>query len=199
MKLKPIYIYLTLITVALVTIIMFSTNEESTNVDINKSMPKDEVHNSVDMGGQKAPSSGNVSSKYLEKMTELEEAISSNPNDTLKLHEYADFLSSGHKEKESIEFYKRILEIDSERVDILFRISVVNFNTGNFRESKKYIVKSLALDENNTEAIYNLGVVEARIGDLDAAKKQWEDLIANHPNTKMSDMAKESLERLSSK
>lgn len=199
MKLKPIYIYLILISVALITIVIFSSDKSNENVESSdNSLPNDHIHESI-ATNQQSPSSGNVSREYLEKMAELEEAISSNPNDTLKLHEYADFLSAAHKEKESIEYYKRILDIDNERIDILLRISVVNFNIGKFREAKEYIVKSLAIEENNTKAIYNLGVVEARIGDLDAAKKQWEDLIANHPNTKMSDMAKESLERLSSK
>lgn len=198
MKFKPIYIYLILLFVALATIITNSSKEDKIIDESNNNMIHNEDHESAIMNSQ-TPSSANVSSSYVEKMNEFTKRLIEDPNDTLVLREYADFLAVGHKEEEAIINYKKILEVDNKRIDILKKTSLVYFNLGKFRETKEYIVKILSRDAGNTEAIYNLGVVEARIGDLDAAKKQWEDLIANHPNTKMSDMAKESLERLSRK
>lgn len=198
MKLKPIYVYLTLLFVALATIIVISSKEDDNIVERNNNMIHNEDHESAIVNSQ-TPSSANVSASYVEKMNEFTERLSEDPKDTLVFREYADFLAAGHKEEEAIINYKKILDVDNKRIDILKKTSLIYFNLGKFREAKGYIVNILSLDARNTEAIYNLGVVEARIGDLDAAKKQWEDLIANHPNTKMSDMAKESLERLSRK
>ena len=96
--------------------------------------------------------------------------------------------------------YTRIFyNIDNNRIDILTQLAILYFNKNDFTKAIEYLSNILVIDPSNLQAKYNLGVVEVRIGDIAAAKKQWEDLLNNHPNTKMSDMAKESLEKLSKK
>jgi tetratricopeptide (TPR) repeat protein len=199
MKIKPIYIYLGLIIVALITIITISTSNDSSKIDDVANMeniPNDEVHKSLENQTNMNPSGSNVTSSIKNKINELEEYVTSNPKDTTKIKEYADLLAGAHNEEKALKLYHRILKIDNKRTDVLSIVSRMYFKQSEFKEAKLYIEKIIEIDPANTEAIYNLGVVEIRIGDMDAAKKQWKDLITNHPNTKMSTMAKESLERL---
>ena len=191
------YIYLILFIVALITLVTFSS--ESNNVETiveNEVMPKDDVHNTFESNNSINPSGSNVSSSIITKMKDLEDYVQSNPNDTLKIKEYADLLAGAHNEDNALDLYILILSKDEGRTDIISNISVLYYNKNMFPEAKEYIIKLIESDPKDTEAIYNLGVVEARMGDIDAAKKQWEDLSKNHPNTKMSDMAKESIKKL---
>lgn len=201
MKLKSIYIYPAILIVGLALIIIFSNGEESVhNNEPNGSVekvPDDEVHKSLISNGSN-PSGENVMASIKTKLDELGSYVDENPADTAKMREYANLLFSAHNSEKAKEYYKKILKVDPNRDDILFDLSVVHFNSNEFQEAKTTILRLLEIDKNNEEAIYNLGVVEARLGDVASARKQWEDLLTNHPNSKMSKIAKESLEKLSS-
>lgn len=197
MKIRSIYIYVAIIIVALVTLVSISSS--NSEGEILNSIPNDEVHNSLNSAKMEQPSSNNVNSAFLEKMELMQKELSINPTDTVKIKEYADLLLAAHKKEEAIKYYGQILDIDSSRIDILKTLSLLEFENGNFKAAKEIIAKLLLLEPNNPETVYNMGVIEVKIGDIDAAKKQWNDLIANHPNTKMSDIAKQSLEKLSNR
>ncbi len=200
MKIKALYIYLGIIVIALVTIIFISNiDEQEKNIagDEVSQIPDDDIHQSFESNGQ--PSSTNVTPEFKSKMNELDSYIAENPSDTVKLREYAELLAAAHNEDKAVELYNKILKIDNNRIDILTQLAILHFNKSDFIKANEYLTKILIIDPQNLQAKYNLGVVEARIGDIAAAKKQWEDLLKNHPNTKMSDMAKESLEKLAEK
>lgn len=200
MKIKALYIYLGIIVIALVTIIFISNiDEQEKNIagDEVSRIPEDDIHQSFESNGQ--PSSTNVTPEFKNKMNELDSYIAKNPSDTVKLREYAELLAAAHNEDKAVELYNKILKIDKNRIDILTQLAILHFNKSDFIKANEYLTKILNIDPQNLQAKYNLGVVEARIGDIAAAKKQWEDLLKNHPNTKMSDMAKESLEKLAEK
>lgn len=198
MKLKPIYIYLILFSVVLITVISLSTlsNEVDDSNIAKGEMPNDDVHKSFQNGNQN-PSSTNVTTAAREMLDELKNYVASNPDDTLKIREYAELLTAAHDEEKAIEQFRSILMKDKNRTDILSKLSILYYKRNDFLKARQYIEQILVLDPNNAEAQYNLGIVKVRVGEIDAAKKQWQDLMANHPNTKMSAMAKESLERLS--
>ncbi len=197
MKIKAIYIYLSLIIVALITLISISSSNSDT--EKSKIIPNDEIHSSLNSGTMEKPSGNNVNSEFLEKMEVMQKELSKSHSDTVKIKEYADLLLAAHKEKEAVQYYEKILNVDSNRIDILKSLSIIEFESGNYNAAKDKISRLLLLEPNNPETIYNMGVIEAKIGDIEAAKKQWSDLIANHPNTKMSDIAKQSIEKLSNK
>lgn len=200
MKIKALYIYLGIFVVALVTIIFISNadeKEETVPITETSQIPNDDIHKSFESGDR--PSSSNVTLELKNKMAELDSYILENPEDTVKIREYAELLASAHNEDKAIELYQNILSIDKNRVDILTQLAILYFNKNDFTKSLEYLSNILVIDPSNVQAKYNLGVVEVRVGDIAAAKKQWEDLLTNHPNTKMSDMAKESLEKLSKK
>ena len=200
MKLKPLYIYVAIIIVALVTIILFSNEDEkveTAQISETSQIPDDDMHKSFESGDK--PSGANVTSEFKNKMNELDSYIAENPSDTVKLREYAELLAAAHNEDRAVELYNKILKIDDKRIDVFSQLAILYYNKNDFNKSSEYLSKILIVDPNNAQAKYNLGVIEARVGDIVAAKKQWEDLLVNHPNTKMSDMAKESLEKLSKK
>lgn len=195
MKLKPIYIYLIIIAVALITIISISSSEEvNRSADLNN-IPNDEVHNSImQQGGE--PTGNNVNSEIFDRMKKYEDQITQNPSDTATMKKYAELLFAAHKQEKAVELYEKILSADPNRIDMLKTLSIIDFNKGDFISSKTKIAKILSLDPKNPEALYNMGVIETKIGDIQAARIQWENLLKFHPNTKMSDKAKESLARL---
>lgn len=195
MKLKPIYVYISLIAVALITIVSISNSDDKVT-DLHD-IPNDEVHNSLNSGKMGEPSGSNVNSEIYDRMKKYEEHITQNPSDTSTMKEYAELLFAAHKQEEAVELYEKILAADPNRIDMLKTLSIIEFNKGDFISSKAKIAKILALDPKNPEALYNMGVIETKVGDIQAARIQWENLLKFHPNTKMSDMAKESLERLS--
>ena len=197
MKVKPIFIYLGLIAIALITIISISSSDDvNTSSDLDK-IPNDEVHNSMLQQGGGEPTGNNVNSEIFDRMKKYEDRITQNPSDTATMKEYAELLFAAHKQEKAVELYEKILSADPNRIDMLKTLSIIDFNKGDFISSKNKIAKILVLDPKNPEALYNMGVIETKVGDIQAARIQWENLLKFHPNTKMSDMAKESLERLS--
>lgn len=197
MKLKPLYIYIILIITAIVLLVIFSDDKKSDEIaEVNSSsIPNDDIHKGMNDLASK-PSSSNVNREIINKLSDLENYVNENPTDTLKIREYADLLAAAHKQEKAISLYKRIIEIDPNRLDIQSYLAVLYYNKELYSEAKKAIANILSANPNNTEAIYNMGLIEARIGDMKAAKKQWEDLITNHPNSKMSDLAREAIESL---
>lgn len=195
MKIKPIYIYITIIVVALITIISVSSSE-NTKEELSKA-PNDEVHNSLMQQKAGEPSGSNVNREIFDRIKKYEDQITQNPSDTAAMKEYAELLFAAHKQDKAIELYEKILIASPNRIDILKILSIIEFNKGDFLSSKTKIEKILSLNPKDPEALYNLGVIETKVGDIEAARIQWENLLKFHPNTKMSDMAKESLAKLS--
>lgn len=195
MKIKPIYIYLGLIAVALITIISISSADSAQNE--MEGIPNDEVHNSFMQKKGGEPNGSNVNSEIFDRMKKYEDQITQNPSDTSTMKEYAELLFAAHKQDKAVELYEKILSADPNRIDILKMLSIIEFNNGDFITAKAKIEKILKLDPTDAESLYNMGVVETKVGDIQAARIQWENLLKFHPNTKMSDMAKESLARLS--
>ncbi len=199
MKIKSIYIYLGIFLITLMVIIYFTVKSKSTetiNIE-NNEMPKDNVHSQFN--NSQPPSGANVSDEFKSKLRSLEEYVDKNPNDTVKVREYADLLYGSHNPQKSIELYKSILEKDSKRIDILMSLAIIEFEQNNFNEAESYIRKILDIDSKNVEAIYNLGVMQARNGDYAKAKENWTKIINEFPNHKLITTVKTSLSRLETK
>jgi tetratricopeptide (TPR) repeat protein len=196
MKFKPQYFYIILV-VILVALIVIFTQKKSSNVpaDIaNKEIPNDEIHKGLK--GNETPGKSNVSAEVIHKMEELKKAAEENPNDTLKLREYADFLSEAHKPDEAIQYYQKILQKYPKRTDILFSLSLIYYNKHNYNKTEELTNKILSYDKNNPLALYNLGAIYATKGDNKRAEKLWNEIIQKYPNTEAAKIAKQSLMNL---
>src|ERR1035437_8533484 len=138
MKFKPIYIYITILAIAVLALIIFTRNPNKPSApvisgnNLDKQMPSDEVHKNLKNPVGTPPSKDNVSETFKHELSSLQKEVEEHPGDTLKLREYADLLAASHKQNESIPFYEKILKKYPHRTDILFSLSFIYFNKGDF-------------------------------------------------------------------
>lgn len=200
MKFKISYLYL-LLGVAVIVILFVLSNDNSTpetapgNIE-NQEMPNDEVHKGLQNPVDGNPSRGNVSSEVYKKMEMLKKEVDANPNDTSKMREYAEFMAAAHKQDEAIVYYRKILNVDPKRNDVLFNLSMIYYTRQDFDNAEKYTSQILKNDKNNTQAMYNLGAIAASKGQKERARNIWNELITKYPDDETAELAKSSLEKL---
>jgi len=200
MKFKPIYLYGVVLVAAVVLLFFFSRGKDSnldpktTNLQ-NENIPDDDIHNQLKMQ-ESNPTKDNVTENFHKRMGELKQAVENNPNDTLKLKEYADFLAAAHKTEEAIRMYDRILKINPKRTDIYFSITLLYYNEKDLQKAEEYNEKVLMYDPTNSMALYNRGALAATRGDKEKARTIWEKIVKDDPDSEVGNLAKQSLTRL---
>ena len=199
MKFKPIYLYGLVAAIAIITLIIVSqtTGDEKVAGDIsNKEMPMDDVHKNLNKGMMDNPTGANVSEEVKHKLDVMKKDVDANPNDTLKIREYADFLAAAHKPDDAIVYYQKILDKDKNRKDVYFALTFVYYNQKNLVKAEEVTLQMYKLFPNDPMVNYNLGAIEATKGNKDKAREIWNNLVKNHPNDKTSELAKNSLNKL---
>jgi tetratricopeptide (TPR) repeat protein len=196
-KIKPIYIYLLSFIVFGVAVIVFSSNTKKADItDSNTQqnrMPNDDVHRGMSSGD--APSKSNVSEEAVKKIAELKAFVDKNPNDTAKTRQYADMLVF-HKPDEAENYYKRILNVDSKRTDILLQLTLISFNKHDFDKAEEYTNKILSYNANYSTAYYNLGAIAVAKGDSKKAKSIWQNVVKKYPNSDAAKVASSALQQI---
>ncbi|MDZ7763596.1 MAG: tetratricopeptide repeat protein [Melioribacteraceae bacterium] len=194
MKLKPVYIYLSVFVLVIVAIVIFSTNDEQNNPQPNvtqqQTMPQDEIHKNL------GSSPGNVSAEFRQKMERLKDNYESNPDDTVNAIEYARLLAAAHKPNDALNIYQEILKKDNSRDDLRIELATVYYNMQQYLEAKSELEYVLERNPNADDVIYNLGAVEASLGNTEKAKEIWKRLVNDFPNSDAAEFAKQSLENL---
>ena len=199
MKFKPIYLYGLVAAIAIITLIIVSqtTGDEKVVGDIsNKEMPMDDVHKNLNKGMMDNPTGANVSEEVKHKLDVMKKDVDANPNDTLNIREYADFLAAAHKPDDAIVYYQKILDKDKKRKDVYFALTFVYYNQKNLVKAEEVTRVMYNLFPNDPMVNYNLGAIEATKGNKDKAREIWNNLVKNHPNDKTSELAKNSLNKL---
>lgn len=196
MKIKPIYLYLILFTSFIVGIILF-TNKSNSSSDFSsmQKMPDDDVHRNMGKEGE-MPSGSNVIEDARKRLDELKLSYEKNPEDTLRIREYADMLKFAHQPEKAIELYEKILKKDSKRIDILLELTSLYFNNGDLDKADSFTNNILKIDNNNQIAAYNSGAIAASRGDKAKAKTIWQGLINKYPNTDIALIAQQSIMQL---
>ena len=200
MKLKTIHIY-SILLIGVIIVIIISSHQgkkitEVSNNASNKEMPLDDVHKNFRKDNPHSQSDMKINEETKKKMQELKTAVESNPNDTLKMREYADFLLAAHKIDDAITFYEKILKKDSKRKDILFSLTYAFYNQGKLEKAEEITNRILSLDKNDSEARYNLGAILATKGEKEKAIEIWNKLIKDDPNSESAELAKNALTQL---
>ncbi|MFZ6033798.1 tetratricopeptide repeat protein [Melioribacter sp. Ez-97] len=194
MKFKSVYIYLLLFTAFIVTVIFLSVNTDTTNPHPN--MPNDEIHKGMSQKKGEMPSGSNVMEQAIQKLNALKKAYEENPNDTLRIREYADMLTMAHKPEEALKLYEKLHSIDPKRIDAMLQLTFIHFNLGELDKAEEYTAKILKIDGNYPLGLYNMGVIQQVKGNEKEARRYWEKLIEKHPNSRAAQNAKEILESL---
>jgi tetratricopeptide (TPR) repeat protein len=179
-------------------IVASQNSEEPKNIssEMNQNMPDDDVHKNMLNKGDNQPSKENVSSEYRERMAKLKDAVEKNPEDTLALKNYADFLSASHKMNDAITYYNKILQVDPKRADIRFSLAVIYYNKQDFTKCEDENKQVLKFYPENQMALYNLGAIAATKGEVIKAKDFWKQVIEINPESETGKLAKESLTKL---
>ena len=199
MKFKPIYLYGILAAVVAIILLLVSqtSNQEKVNVDItNKQVPLDDIHKKLNNEMIQDPSGSNVSEEVKHKIDVMKKDVDANPNDTLKMREYADFLAAAHKPEEALLYYQKIIDKDKKRKDIYFAITFVHYTKGNLAKAEEVTQTMLQIFPGDPMANYNLGAIEATKGNKEKAREIWTKLIKENPNDETSELAKNSLSKL---
>ena len=217
MKIKLNYIYIFIIGIGIAYLtytVLVQRNNSKTTMSVENSIPQDEVHRSaqaqrdkgempnddahkgVSSQGKDVPSKANVSQEFKHMLETMKKSVEDNPNDTVKIKEYADFLAMAHKQNDAIIWYEKILEKDSKRTDVWFALSYIYHSEQNLVKSEECNQKILAYDKNNSLAKYNLGAISATKGDYIKAKQLWNDLLSTSKDSEIISMTKESLKQL---
>ncbi len=200
MKIKSLYIYLGVFVIALVSLAIFYSSDETkviTKIDQNNTeMPNDDIHKGMQGAGESAPSSGNVSSDFKQKMDELANYVTENSNDTAKVKEYAELLSAAHNPNKAIELYESILVKDNSRIDILMPLVYLYYSNKNLEKAEEYTNRVLKINPKQSQAVYNIGAIEASKGNMEKAKEIWRGILKDFPNSEAAHIAEQSLKQL---
>jgi len=194
MKLKPLYIYLLGFAAFIVIIIFFAIKREDpvgAGGDIGKRMPADNIHQGMKEG---MPGMGAMSEAFKKREADLKSALEKNPNDTLKLREYAEFMMMAHKPLESLKYLEQIAKLDPKRIDILLNMTYIYDIQGNLQKAEEMTNKVLSANRKHPAANFNLGVIMQKKGDAAKAKQIWESVIRNNPGTEIALKAKNAID-----
>ena len=174
MKFKPLYIYLVAAVVVLALIIIGSIQSGEPEVaddamhNPHGNMPMDDIHGQLGSGNDQ-PSGSNVRADIIQKMNELKEYVEENPDDTVKIKEYADLLGSSHRLSEAMPLYDRLLELNPERLDVLLIKGYLYYRDGNLDDAQSATEKILKIDPSHANAKYNVGAIAIARGDTSKA------------------------------
>jgi|SRR5690554_1391999 len=196
MKIKPLYLYGGLSLLAIIFLIIFTQEKKQSDNVVQGNMPDDEIHKNLDNPVQAPPGKENVAEEIVHKMEVLKKEVEQNPQDTVKIKEYADLLAAGHRSDEAIIWYYNILNINPRRTDILNKLAFIYYSKKNYSKAADLINKVLLYEPDNTEAMYNLGAIAATSGNREEAKKRWKELIEKYPGSDESKLAENSLKQL---
>ncbi len=206
-KINPAFFYLGGFIITLIIFVVIHNNNKSSiatdnNVMISsdningKQMPEDAIHKGLKNPIAQSPTKNNVLPSIKQHMNELKMAVEKYPKDTLKIREYADFLSEAHMDAQAISNYQKILKINPRRVDILNSLVYLYFDNKDLNSAKITLNKILVIDKNNVDALYNLGAISANMGDRVQARLLWTRIIKEFPKSPLVQKAKESIAQL---
>ncbi len=197
MKIKPLYIYLIGFALFIAIIIFFSVQQKNANTPkdaVSGEVPNDDIHKG--MGGMGNQKMGAMSEAFKKKEAEMKAELDKNPNDTLKIREYAEFLMAAHKPAESLKYLEQIVSKDPRRIDILLAITFIYHLQKNYDKAEEATNRILAIDKNNQNASFNMGIIQEAKGNKERAKQIWNDVIKRFPNTDAAKLSKEALDAL---
>ena len=104
---------------------------------------------------------------------------------------YEDQEKQKEEMNNSLGFYQRLVELNSDNVNLITQTAVVAHSAGNDELAREHFNKALELDENNVNALANYGVYLMNSeGDFDGALTQFGKALEQDIN----DEAKEQLE-----
>jgi len=175
---KLLYVILPLLIIAVVILVSSGIfNSAATPPDTESNIP-DNPHAGADLN-------------KLRQITEFEDSLKQNPNDSQLLLQLAHLLNdSGFKEK-AIERYNDYLKVDPKNADVLVDRGVCYYELRKFDDAIISMEKALIFQPDHQIAQLNLGIVNMAAGNNDKAIEWWNKAIQTDPTTEVGKKAKE--------
>ena len=150
-----------------------------------------------DVNDPNAPSKSNVVSSFMEEFERLGKKIEAQPaSDTSDVLVYARMCLDAHQAATALPLLERYSKAAPKNTDVMLDLSVALFETKKPDEAKAMTMKVLQIDPKNTTAMYNLGALAAAQDNKAEARKHWEKLIREYPDSPNAARAKQFLETL---
>jgi tetratricopeptide (TPR) repeat protein len=199
MKVKPVYIYVALFFIALVSIIIFSYSTTSNENE----MPKDEFHGNVDNmpnddihRGKGSMGSSDLKPEYFKTLDSLKIVYNKNPKDSAAALMLARYQIAGHKNAEALAIYDKLAKDYHKSVKVLQEAAYMYFQTGKYDIAENYVRLAIKADPKFASSYFNLGIIYVSKGDSLKAKQTWEKMITDFPNAPEVKIARTALEDL---
>jgi cytochrome c-type biogenesis protein CcmH/NrfG len=195
MKASRLYLIIGAVLVAILVIVILLPDSEQAPQQTAQEGAMPPGH--PDVKGDNTPSKDNVITSFLEELDRMEKKIAEQPEaDTSGVLVYARMLLDGHRAADAVPLLERYSKAAPKNTDVMLDLSVAYFENKNPKKAEDITMKVLQVDPKNTTAMYNLGALAASLDDKEGARKYWEKLIREYPDSPNAERAKQFLKNL---
>lgn len=99
--------------------------------------------------------------------------------------------------REAIEFLSRVLKQDRDKTAVIYAnyyMGLVYLERQMFNDAVNFLQKTVKMAPNLLEACYHLGLAHKRMGDVEEARKVWQNAVGANPEDKWARISREELE-----
>lgn len=119
---------------------------------------------------------------FQQALTAYQQAYSIQPKNVDKALDLARVYDKVDLPGPAAELYEKALQQDGDRQDILFALAAVQFRAGQTQSAKKNLALLIKAAPQDAGAQKLMARIEAAQGDLAAASRRWEGLLAQKPS-----------------
>ncbi len=123
----------------------------------------------------------------------LETALRIDSTSEEALHAKANYFQNRNKLKEAIAIYKQIPKFDKNNADAFYNIGLLYMDLDSMQQAKNNFNIAVSVDQQYILGYFYRGVASEKLGDLKAAKADYEQTITLSPNYQP---AKDALEKV---
>jgi Flp pilus assembly protein TadD len=117
-------------------------------------------------------------------------------NDTSDVLSYARMLLDAHQAANALPLLERYHKAAPKNVMVMLDLSLAYYDSQQVDKAEEITKKALSIEAGNSTAMYNLGAIYAATERKAEAKKIWQKLIAQSPDSKDAQRAKELMKEL---
>lgn len=141
----------------------------------------------INLGQLHAEKKSNLAKYYFEN------AVKVAPDNIVALHAQAEFLHFSNERTKAIETYKKINSINPDYSESLFNTGIIYLEMDSLAKAKTHFNRAVETSPTYIIAYYYRGLIEEMQGNMEAAKKDYQNALNFNPEFVR---AQEALERL---
>lgn len=126
----------------------------------------------------------------------LQEELKRKPGHSPILLRLAELEKSAGHNKESIEYLRQAVKLDTKSVDASLELSRALYESGDVEGALAESKRLIGDQPNQVDALYNLGAIYANQNQLTLARQYWTQAAAAAPETESGKRAKDGLAKI---